>query len=317
MVLKKSLWKQMSQAKNKQLVLEARKSFSNKALQILSSKLSDAKAIEELKEKAGAYFMESQARKAAQEVNKGQAGGVAAIDLPIVARKGKQLADPPISTKSVKAILSQAMVGLNQQLDFISKGIKVVSEKMRAWSTIFKTSFKSPSPPVQPALSTSSLPPVPASTLAPVAKAEEPNNDKAAQLKEDESEMDCTTAVAIAVNQSTIADNSALISNPITIVTDFIISSRSATESVAHTRPASSITDLAIVTDSVISTGPAAIITNSAITTGLAASNESTVPTGVETITGHLMDVDMIGLAPPHPPDEIVPQCGHSASQAT
>ncbi|KAG5351029.1 hypothetical protein C0989_008258, partial [Termitomyces sp. Mn162] len=78
MVFKRSLWKQISQAKDKQLVLEARKSFSNKALQILLGKLSDAKAIEELKEKAWVYFKESQARKEAQEVNKGQtAGGVA------------------------------------------------------------------------------------------------------------------------------------------------------------------------------------------------------------------------------------------------
>ncbi|KAG5332578.1 hypothetical protein C0989_006831, partial [Termitomyces sp. Mn162] len=80
MVLKKSLWKQISQAKDKQLVLEARKSFSNQALQILSGKLLVAKAIEELKEKAGVYFKESQERKEAQEVNKGQAaGGVASL----------------------------------------------------------------------------------------------------------------------------------------------------------------------------------------------------------------------------------------------
>ncbi|KAG5348935.1 hypothetical protein C0989_007095 [Termitomyces sp. Mn162] len=150
-------------------------------------------------------------------------------------------------------------------------------------------------PPVQPAPSTSSLPPVLASTLAPIAEAEEPNNDKAAQSKEDESKMDCATTVAITVNQSTIADDSALISDPIAIVTNSGIFSRSTTKSVAHTRPAASITDLAIAT-------------------GLAASNESTVPTSVETIlaspiaaTEHLMDVDMTGPAPPHPPDEIVP----------
>ncbi|KAG5721935.1 hypothetical protein E4T56_gene18428 [Termitomyces sp. T112] len=78
----KSLWKEISQAKDKQLVLEARKSFSNEALQILLGKLSDVKAIEELKEKAQAYFKESQARKEAQEVNKGQAaGGVAGIEV--------------------------------------------------------------------------------------------------------------------------------------------------------------------------------------------------------------------------------------------
>ncbi|KAH0581921.1 hypothetical protein H2248_011592 [Termitomyces sp. 'cryptogamus'] len=80
MVFKKSLWKQISQTKDKQLVLEARKSFFNEALPILSGKLSDAKAIEELKEKAEVYFKESQARKEAQEVNKGQAAeGVAGL----------------------------------------------------------------------------------------------------------------------------------------------------------------------------------------------------------------------------------------------
>ncbi|KAG5332107.1 hypothetical protein C0989_007225 [Termitomyces sp. Mn162] len=190
-----------------------------------------------------------------------------------------------------------------------------------AWLTTFKTSFKSPPPPVQPASSTSSLPPVLASMLAPIAEAEEPNDDKAAQLKEDESEMDHTIAVAIAVNQSAIAvnqsaiaDDSALISNPVAITTNFSISSGSTTKFVDHTRPTASITNLAITTDSVTSTGPAAIITNSTITTRLIASNESTVLTGVQTVlaspiaaTGHSMDMDMTGPAPPHPPDEIVP----------
>ncbi|KAG5733069.1 hypothetical protein E4T56_gene3532 [Termitomyces sp. T112] len=161
---------------------------------------------------------------------------------------------------------------------------------------------------------TSSLPPALASTLAPIAKAEEPNNDEAAQPKEDENEMDCATTVAIAVNQSAIADDSALISDPIAIVTNSGIPSRSITKSVGCTGPTTSITDLAITTNSITSTRPAAIITNSVIATRLAASNESTVPTGVETIlakpiaaTGHLMDVEMTGPAPPHPPDEIVP----------
>ncbi|KAG5351010.1 hypothetical protein C0989_008316 [Termitomyces sp. Mn162] len=76
------------------------------------------------------------------------------------------------------------------------------------------------SPPIQPASSISSLPPGPASTLAPIAEAEEPNDDEAAQPKEDESERDCTTAVAIAVNQSAIADDSALISDSIVTVTN-------------------------------------------------------------------------------------------------
>ncbi|KAG5735175.1 hypothetical protein E4T56_gene1324 [Termitomyces sp. T112] len=84
----KSLWKQFSQAKDKQFVPEARKSFSNKALQILLGKLAKA------------------------------------------------------------------------------------------------------------TLSTGSFPPALAPTLAPIAEAEEPNNDEAAQPKKDESEMDCTTAVA-------------------------------------------------------------------------------------------------------------------------
>ncbi|KAG5348789.1 hypothetical protein C0989_008192, partial [Termitomyces sp. Mn162] len=112
---------------------------------------------------------------------------------------------------------------------------------------------------------TSSLPPALASTLAPIAEAEEPNQDEAAQPKEDESEMDHATTVAITVNQSTIADNSALISDPVTIVTNSVISSRSSTKSIAHTGPAASITDSAITTDSIISTRPTAIITDSAL----------------------------------------------------
>ncbi|KAG5334826.1 hypothetical protein C0989_002941 [Termitomyces sp. Mn162] len=46
------------------------------------------------------------------------------------------------------------------------------------------------SPPIQLASSTSSFPPALAPTLAPIAGAEEPNKDKAAQPKEDESQMD-------------------------------------------------------------------------------------------------------------------------------
>ncbi|KAG5335863.1 hypothetical protein C0989_012694 [Termitomyces sp. Mn162] len=254
------------------------------------------------------------------------------------------------------------MVGLNQWLNFINEGIKVVLEEMRSefvlaeetrfiemekmlwqyntmltkqtvkahaghltqnkvdivvfWGMVnnFRNQLQISSPPVQPASSTSSLPPALASTLAPIAKAEEPNNNKAAQPKEDESEMDCTTTVAITVDQSAIADDSALISDPVAIVTDSGISSGSATKSIDPTRPTTSITDSAIATNSVISTRPTAIITNSAIATGLAASNESIVPTSVETIlaspiaaAGHLMNVNMTGPAPPHPPDEIVP----------
>ncbi|KNZ75828.1 hypothetical protein J132_01577 [Termitomyces sp. J132] len=159
--------------------------------------------------------------------------------------------------------------------------------------------------PIQPPSSTSSFPPALAPTLAPIAEAEEHNNDEAAQPKEDESKMDCATTVATTVDQSAIADNSALISNPIATVTNSGIPSRSGTNSVTPTRPAASIT-------------------NSAIATRLAASDESTVTTGVESIlaspiaaTGQLMNVDMTGPAPPHAPDEIVLQCGCSASCAT
>ncbi|KAG5341967.1 hypothetical protein C0989_006479 [Termitomyces sp. Mn162] len=102
-----------------------------------------------------------------------------------------------------------------------------------------------------------------APTLAPIAEAEEPNDDEAAQPKEDESKMDCTTAVTTTVGQSAIADDSALISNPVATVTD------------------------------------------------------SDIPTGPIAATGQLIDVDMTGPAPSHALDEIVPQCGHSASHAT
>ncbi|KAG5348586.1 hypothetical protein C0989_009652, partial [Termitomyces sp. Mn162] len=170
--------------------------------------------------------------------------------------------------------------------------------------------------PIQPTPSTSSLPPALASTLAPIAEAEEPNNGKAAQPKEDESKIDCTTAIAIAVNQSTIADNSALISNSITIMTNSGL-----TKSINCTGPAASITKSAITTNSVITTRPTAIITAFTIATKLVTSNESTVPTSVKTFlaspiaaTGQLMDVDMTYPALPHPPDEIVPQRGYSAS---
>ncbi|KAG5349328.1 hypothetical protein C0989_004606 [Termitomyces sp. Mn162] len=56
------------------------------------------------------------------------------VDPLITSRKekGKQWADLPISTKLIKAILSQAIVGLNQWLDFINEGIEVVSEEMRS-----------------------------------------------------------------------------------------------------------------------------------------------------------------------------------------
>ncbi|KNZ77699.1 hypothetical protein J132_04518 [Termitomyces sp. J132] len=169
-------------------------------------------------------------------------------------------------------------------------------------------------PPIQPASSTSSLPLVLAPTLAPIAEAEELNNDKAAQPKEYESEMDYATTVATAVNQSIIADDSALISNPIATVTNSSISSRSTTEFIRPTGPVASITNLAIATDSITPTRPTASIINFALTTGLAASNESTVPTGVESIlagliaaTGQLMDVDTTGPALHHAPDEIVP----------
>ncbi|KAG5333523.1 hypothetical protein C0989_005560, partial [Termitomyces sp. Mn162] len=151
-------------------------------------------------------------------------------------------------------------------------------------------------PPIQPAPSTSSLPPVPASTLAPIAEAEELNNDKAAQPK-DKSEINHATIVVTTVDQSTIADNSALISNPIAIVTNSGILSGSATKSIEATRPTASVTSSAIATNSVTPTGLTATITDSTIATGPAASN-----------------VDMTGLAPADAPDEIVPQHDPSTS---
>ncbi|KAG5332692.1 hypothetical protein C0989_006682 [Termitomyces sp. Mn162] len=161
---------------------------------------------------------------------------------------------------------------------------------------------------------------MPAFTLAPIAEAEEPNNDEAAQPKEHESKMDCATTV----NQSTIADNSTLISNSIATVTNSSIPNGSTTKSVILTGPTASVTNLAIATNFVTPTGPATSIINSALTTGLAASKESTMPTGVESVwanliatTRQLMDVDIIGPAPSHAPDEIVPQCGCSALHAT
>ncbi|KAG5349164.1 hypothetical protein C0989_005491 [Termitomyces sp. Mn162] len=55
------------------------------------------------------------------------------VDLLTMSRKGKgkQQVDSPISTKSIEAVLSQAMVGLNQWLNFINEGIEVVSEEMK------------------------------------------------------------------------------------------------------------------------------------------------------------------------------------------
>ncbi|KAG5723186.1 hypothetical protein E4T56_gene266 [Termitomyces sp. T112] len=264
-------------------------------------------------------------------------------------RKGKQWVDLLSSTKSIEAVLTQAMVGLNQQLNFINEGIEVVSEEMRSgfvlaeetkftemekmlwqYNTILRVFNKhmdimdtsvashaeqsqhccSPGhgqqhskpasnlipPPIQPASSTSGFPPALASTLAPIAEAEEPNNNKGAQPKEDESKMDHATAVATTVDQSAIADDFALISNSIA----------------SHQlQPTASIIDSAITTNSVTPTRPAASITDFTVATRLAASNEST---GVESIlaspiaiTGQLMDVDMTGPAPPHASDEIVP----------
>ncbi|KAG5332536.1 hypothetical protein C0989_006988, partial [Termitomyces sp. Mn162] len=117
---------------------------------------------------------------------------------------------------------------------------------------------------------------MPAPTLAPIAEAEEPNNDEAAQSKEYESEMDHATTVVTAVNQFTIADNSTLISNPMTTVTNSNIPSRSATKFIIPTRPTASITNSAIATNSITPTGPAASIINSTLATRPAASYEST-----------------------------------------
>ncbi|KNZ79232.1 hypothetical protein J132_03707 [Termitomyces sp. J132] len=104
--------------------------------------------------------------------------------------------------------------------------------------------------PIQPASSSSSFPPVLASTLAPIAEAEEPNKDKAAEPKEDVSKMDKSTTVAL----STISDNSAPISNPISSTTNSGIPSRSTpiNDSVLISNPGSS------ATGSVIATGPTA-----------------------------------------------------------
>ncbi|KAG5731742.1 hypothetical protein E4T56_gene1511 [Termitomyces sp. T112] len=450
----KSLWKQISWAKDKQLDLEVRKSFSNEALQILSGKLSDVKAIEELKEKAGAYFKESQARKEAQEVNKGQAAeGVAgpsleifkwisAIKPPMVAadpvlpaglvstaaqlslvdpssKPGRALVSSPLSLvelvparlwlirKASKAQIPQQewrkytaqtlphspppssqskhqflasdkdnKNDLNDNNDHFNdkehwqeeitpsmrlekylmtappcagacldppcqycqkKGLQCVKTKggtlFSACQLVLKKTcsltryhkeevwrnkgkkgkkekrqrkpksaeyVKEPAsnllPPIQPAPSTRSLPPVPASTLAPIAEAEELNNDKAAQPK-DKSEINHATIVVTTVDQSTIADNSALISNPIAIVTNSGILSGSATKSIEATRPTASVTSSAIATNSVTPTGLTATITDSTIATGPAASN-----------------VDMTGLAPADAPDEIVPQHDPSTS---
>ncbi|KAG5349402.1 hypothetical protein C0989_004157 [Termitomyces sp. Mn162] len=172
------------------------------------------------------------------------------------------------------------------------------------------------SPPIQLASSTSSFPPALASTLALIAEAEEPNNDKAAQLKENESEMDCATAA----DQSAIANNSAPISNSIATITNSGIPSRS-----TPVEDSTLICDSSAgVTDSVTPARPAANITDSTMAARPAASNEFTVLTGVESIlaspiatTGQLIDVDTIGSAPPYAPDEIVPQCSCSAFYAT
>ncbi|KAG5348876.1 hypothetical protein C0989_007567 [Termitomyces sp. Mn162] len=116
-------------------------------------------------------------------------------------------------------IINMSVVGITSDLNRIKQTVKaharcltqnkvdivVLWEMVNNLQNQLQISF----PSIQPASSTSSLPPVPASTLAPIAEAEEPNNNKAAQPKEDKSKMDCTTIVAIAVNQSTIADDSA------------------------------------------------------------------------------------------------------------
>ncbi|KNZ76501.1 hypothetical protein J132_10309 [Termitomyces sp. J132] len=236
--------------------------------------------------------------------------------------KGKQQVDPPIFTKSVKAILLQAIVGLSQQLNFINKGIEVVLEEMRlgfvlAEETRFTEMEKmlwQYNMMLQALDDTSSLPPVPAPILASIAEAEELNNNEAAQSKEYESKMDHATAVATTVDQSVIADDSALISDPIATVTNSGIPSRSAIKSIIPTGPAASDTNSAIATNSITPTRPTASIIDSTLAAGLAASNEFTVLTGVESVlaspiaaTGQLMGVDMTGPAPPHAQDQIVP----------
>ncbi|KAG5725260.1 hypothetical protein E4T56_gene12701 [Termitomyces sp. T112] len=164
--------------------------------------------------------------------------------------------------------------------------------------------------------STSSFPPALALTLALIAEAEEPNNNEAAQPKKDESEMDHATAA----DQSVIANYSAPISDSIATVTNSGILSGS-----TPVEDSTLICDSSAgVTDSVTPTRTAANITDSTMATRPAASNESTMPTGVESVlasliaaTGQLMDVETTGPAPPHAPDEIVPQCSCSASCAT
>ncbi|KAG5715738.1 hypothetical protein E4T56_gene187 [Termitomyces sp. T112] len=287
----KSLWKQISQTKDKQLILEARKSFSNKVLQILLGKLSDAKAIEELKEKAWVYFKESQARKEAQEVNKGQtAGGVAEME--------KMLWQYNMMLRVLNKhmdIMDTSVVGITSNLNRTKQTVEAYAGHLMQnkvnivalWSMVdnIQNQLQISSPLIQPASGTSSFPPP----------------------KEDESKMDYATAV----NQSTIADDSALLSNPIATVTDSSIPSGSATDSIIPTGPTTSVTNLAIATNSITPTGPAASVTDSAIATGPAASNESTgvksILVGPIAVTGQSMDVDTTGPAPPHAPDEIVP----------
>ncbi|KAG5719717.1 hypothetical protein E4T56_gene18504 [Termitomyces sp. T112] len=321
----KSLWKQISQAKDKRLVLEARKSFSIKALQILSGKLSDAKTIEELKEKAGAYFKESQARKEVQEVNKGQAAGrVAAIDPPMVA------ADLVIPVGLVSTSAPPSSVGPSPKPGrvLVSSLLSPV-EPVPAQPWLIKKASKAQIPQQEwrkyTAQTLPHSPPPPNQSKYQSVTLDEDNENDSNDNNSYSDDEECwqgeiTPSMSLTPLANTVKRRGSNV-NPITITTDSSISSRSATTSVDSTGPAASITDSAIATDSVISTRPTAIITDSAIATRLAASNESTVPTGVETVlaspiaaTRHLMDVDMTGPAPPHPPDEIVPQHGHSMS---
>ncbi|KAG5350444.1 hypothetical protein C0989_011039 [Termitomyces sp. Mn162] len=204
-------------------------------------------------------------------------------------------------------IMDMSVMGITSDLDRTKQTVEAhAGHLMQNKVDIIQNQLQISSPPIQPASSSSSFPPMPAPTLALIAEAEEPNNNKAAQPKENESEMNCTTAI----DQSTIADDSAPISNSVATVTDSNIPSRS-----------TPVEDSALicnrsadVTDSITPSRPTASITNSVIATRLAASNESTVPTGVESIlaspivaTGQLMDVNMTGPALPHTPDEIVP----------
>ncbi|KAG5715375.1 hypothetical protein E4T56_gene8240 [Termitomyces sp. T112] len=148
--------------------------------------------------------------------------------------------------------------------------------------------------PIQPASSSSSFPPVLASTLAPIAEAEEPNKDKAAEPKEDVSKMDKSTTVAL----STISDNSAPISNPISSTTNSGIPMPLA---------------LSLPLDPLLVTNllPTGVATNKP-----AIPSESTLVAPIAA-TGQLMDVDTTAPAPPHAPNEIALQCGHSTSYAT